>query len=116
MAEKDDSGLPPKWQFVDESVAARAQRRQRRLVQQADEAEAAAKLAAQQERANAEKVVLTQTVPEHGVDGGVQFDVTLESGRRTRSNKKKTPDNSSPLRASSSKLPGVKPRAGEHPV
>ena len=54
LAEKDDSGLPPKWQFVDESVAARAQRRQRRLVQQADEAEAAAKLAAQQERANAE--------------------------------------------------------------
>ena len=96
LAKDDGSGLPLKWRFVDDSVAAKAQRKQQRYIQQADETEAAAKLAAQREKASAGKVGLAQTDPDHE---GVEFDITLDSSRRTRSSMKKPPVNPSPLHA-----------------
>ena len=57
LAEDDGSGRPRKWIPVDDSASARAQRVEKRWIQLADEAEAAAKLAAQQERLAAGEVV-----------------------------------------------------------
>ena len=109
LAKDDGSGLPLKWRFVDDSVAAKAQRKQQRYIQQADETEAAA----QREKASAEKVALARTDPDHGVDEGVQFAITLDSGRRTRSSMKKSPENPSALLASSGKS---SPESGPEPA
>ena len=96
LAKDDGSGRPLKWQFVDDSAAAKAQRKQQRYIQQADETEAAAKLAAQQERATAAKVGVAQSDQDREE---VEFDITLDSARRTRSSMKKPRVNPSPVQA-----------------
>ena len=56
-------GKPRKYVPVDTSTAARARRREQRMIQQADEAEAAAKQAAHPQR---ERPVVGRSGMEHG--------------------------------------------------
>ena len=90
LAEDDGSGRPRKWIPVNDSASARAQRVEKRWIQLADEAEAAAKLAAQQERLAAEDVVEKHgDSPEEDGDGGVRFKVTLD--RKPKADKRSKP-------------------------
>ena len=83
LAEDDGSGLARKWIPVDDSTAARAQRREQRMIQLADEAEAAAKQAAQRERPVVGKVVEKHgKSPEEDEVDGVQFNVTLDKEQK----------------------------------
>ena len=74
-------GKPRKYIPVDTSTAARARRREQRMIQQADEAEAAAKQAASAQR---ERPILGRSVvghgksPEEDEEEGMQFNVTLD--------------------------------------